>query len=143
MPPKVWRSLAVTRLEPDLDDLLWSTVNLFHRACQRLERELDDNEVGQRRLQKEQDGSEVKSVELERLTAQGQSFLDTRKVPQVAFKPDWTRHAKAAPFKRNDQMLAVMPIGVIIFPGTGIQDNLADKARKLGIPVYRFGSGGA
>ncbi|MBN9789387.1 hypothetical protein DMP17_12365 [Pseudonocardia sp. TMWB2A] len=249
-------SLEDTRLEPDLDDLLWSTVNLFHRACQRIERELDDNEVGQRRLQNEQDGSEVKSVELERLTAQGQSLLerrdafelmrdqaaehferqtrsswkplsgsmvnhrnltsamidsrdflnakrraetevllpagpkiafsggestdhqliwakldqirakhpdmvlmhggtpkgaekiasrwaDTRKVPQVAFKPDWTRHAKAAPFKRNDQMLAVMPIGVIIFPGTGIQDNLADKARKLGIPVYRFGSGGA
>ena len=36
-----------------------------------------------------------------------------------------------------------MPIGVIVFPGTGIQDNLADKARKLGIPVYRFGSGSA
>jgi len=70
-------------------------------------------------------------------------WADTRKVPQVAFKPDWTRHAKAAPFKRNDQMLSVVPIGVIIFPGTGIQDNLADKARKLGIPVYRFGSGGA
>ena len=35
------------------------------------------------------------------------------------------------------------PIGVFIFPGTGIQDNLADKARKLGIPVYRFGTGGA
>jgi hypothetical protein len=66
-----------------------------------------------------------------------------RKVPQVAFKPDWTKHAKAAPFKRNDAMLAIMPIGVLIFPGTGIQDNLADKARKLGIPVYRFGTGGA
>jgi hypothetical protein len=25
------------------------------------------------------------------------------------------------------------------FPGTGIQDNLADKARQLGIPVWRFG----
>ena len=25
-----------------------------------------------------------------------------------------------------------------VFPGTGIQDNLADKARKLGIPVWRF-----
>lgn len=40
-------------------------------------------------------------------------------------------------------MLAVIPIGVIIFPGTGIQENLADKARKLGIPVYRLGNGGA
>ncbi|OYZ62050.1 MAG: hypothetical protein B7Y12_25340, partial [Rhizobiales bacterium 24-66-13] len=70
-------------------------------------------------------------------------WADSRKVPQVAFKPDWTKHAKAAPFKRNDQMLNVVPIGVVIFPGTGIQDNLADKARKMGIPVYRFGSGGA
>ena len=245
-----------TRLEPDLDDLLWSTVNLFHRACQRIERELDDNEQAQRRLQREQDGSEVKASELERLTAEGQTLIerrdafelmrdqaadhfeqhtgsswkprtgskvnhrnltaamidsrdfiaakrraetevlvpagpkiafsggdstdhkliwakldqihakhrdmvlmhggspkgaekiaarwaDIRKVPQIAFKPDWTKHAKAAPFKRNDQMLAVLPIGVIIFPGTGIQDNLADKARKMGIPVYRFGKGGA
>lgn len=30
--------------EPDLDDLLWSTVNVFHRANERIERELDDNE---------------------------------------------------------------------------------------------------
>jgi hypothetical protein len=41
-----------------------------------------------------------------------------RKVPQIAFKPDWTRHAEAAPFKRNDAMLA-LPIGVMVFPGTG------------------------
>jgi hypothetical protein len=249
-------TFADTRLEPDLDDLLWSTVNLFHRATDRIERELDDNEQAQRRGQREQDGSEVKSVELERLTAEGHTlqerrdafelmrdqaaehferhtgsnwrprsgsmvnhrnltsamidsrdflaakrraetevmlpagpkiafsggdsadhkliwdkldqvhgkhpdmvllhggspkgaekiaarWADHRKVPQVAFKPDWTKHAKAAPFKRNDAMLNVLPIGVIVFPGTGIQDNLADKARKLGIPVYRFGSGGA
>jgi hypothetical protein len=249
-------TLADTRIEPDLDDLLWSTVNLFHRATDRIERELDDNEQAQRRGQREQDGSEVKSVELERLTAEGHTlqerrdafelmrdqaaehferhtgsnwrprsgsmvnhrnltsamidsrdfiaakrraetevmlpvgpkiafsggdsadhkliwdkldqvhakhpdmvllhggspkgaekiaarWADHRKVPQIAFKPDWTKHAKAAPFKRNDAMLNVLPIGVIVFPGTGIQDNLADKARKLGIPVYRFGSGGA
>jgi hypothetical protein len=249
-------TFADTRLEPDLDDLLWSIVNLFHRATDRIERELDDNEQAQRRGQREQDGSEVKSVELERLTAEGHTlqerrdafelmrdqaaehferhtgsnwrprsgsmvnhrnltsalidsrdflaakrraetevmlpagpkiafsggdtadhkliwdkldqvhakhpdmvllhggspkgaekiaarWADHRKVPQVAFKPDWTKHAKAAPFKRNDAMLNVLPIGVIVFPGTGIQDNLADKAKKLGIPVYRFGSGGA
>ncbi|MER9401468.1 DUF2493 domain-containing protein [Mesorhizobium sp. M0615] len=245
-------TLADTRLEPDLDDLLWSVTNVFHRAVQRIERQLDDNEQAQRRLQREQDGSEIKAVELETLTAQGQTMIerrdafelmrdqaadhydqytgsawrprtgsmvnhhhltaamidsrdflaarrraetevmvpagpkiafsggdtddhemiwakldqirakhpdmvlmhggspkgaekiaarwaDHRKVPQVAFKPDWSKHAKAAPFKRNDQMLAVMPIGVTIFPGTGIQENLADKARKLGIPVYRLG----
>ena len=56
------------------------------------------------------------------------------------FKPDWTKHAKAAPFKRNDAMLELLPIGVMHFPGTGIQDNLADKAKRFGIPVWRFGS---
>ena len=40
-------------------------------------------------------------------------------------------------------MLEVLPIGVMVVPGTGIQDNLADKAKKLGIPVWKFGSGGA
>jgi hypothetical protein len=248
-------TLEDTRLEPDLDDLLWSTVNVFHRATERIERDLDDNEQAQQRSQRDQDGSEVRSVELERLLAEGQTLLErrdafelmrdqashhfeqqtrsswrprsgsmvnhrhltaamidsrdflaarrraktevllpagpkiafsggdtadhvsiwakldqihakhpdmvllhggspkgaekiaarwaeTRKVAQIAFKPDWTRHAKAAPFKRNDAMLEVMPIGIVIFPGTGIQDNLADKARKLGIPLYRFPTGG-
>jgi hypothetical protein len=64
-----------------------------------------------------------------------------RKVPQIAFKPDWTKHRKAAPFKRNDAMLAVMPIGVIVFPGTGIQANVAWKAAQLGIPVWSFDGG--
>ncbi|KAA3513773.1 DUF2493 domain-containing protein [Agrobacterium vitis] len=248
-------TLGETRLEPDLDDLLWGTVNLFHRASGRVERELDDNEQAQRRLQREQDGSEVKSVELERLTAEGQTLIerrnsmelfrdlsaeafehhtgapwrprtgsivnhrhltsamidsrdflaakrraetevmvpagpkvavtggadfndhrliwakldqvhakhpdmvllhggtpkgaeliasrwaDHRKVQQVSFKPDWTKHGKAAPFKRNDAMLNVLPVGVLVFPGTGIQENLADKARKLGIPVIKFDGG--
>jgi len=246
-------TLSDTRLEPDLDDLLWSTVNLFHRAVDRIERELDDNEQAQMRSQKEQDGSEIRSVELERLTAEGVTLIErrnsmelfrdeaadqferhtgspwrprsrskvnhraltsavidsrdflaakkradnevllptgpkvavtggldfsdhrliwdrldrvhakhpdmvllhggspkgaeliaakwatSRKVPQIAFKPDWTKHAKAAPFKRNDAMLETLPIGVMVFPGTGIQENLADKARKLGIPVWKFG----
>jgi hypothetical protein len=246
-----------TRLEPDLEQLLWSTVNLFHRAVERVERELDDNEQAQRRSHAEQDGSEIRSVDLERLTAEGQTLIerrdsmelfrdeasdqferithsawrprsgsmvnhrnltsamidsrdflsakrkadssvlipagpkiaftggldfnddrliwdrldkvhakhpdmvllhggspkgaeriaacwaDNRKVPQIAFKPDWTRHAKAAPFKRNDAMLSVLPIGVMVAPGSGIQDNLADKAKKLGIPVWKLGSSGA
>lgn len=33
--------------------------------------------------------------------------------------------------------------GKVTFPGTGIQGNLADKARALGIPVWKFGSSGA
>jgi hypothetical protein len=35
-------------------------------------------------------------------------------------------------------MLETLPIGVIIFPGSGIVENLADKARKMGIPVWWF-----
>ena len=250
-------TLSDTRLEPDLEELLWSTVNLFHRAIARIERELDDNEQAQRRNQKEQDGSEIRSVELERLIAEGQTLIerrdsmelfrdhaadqferhagstwrprsgskvnhraltsamidsrdflaakrraenetllpagpkiaftggldfndhraiwdrldkalakhpgmvllhggsprgaeriaacwaDNRKIAQIAFKPDWARHAKAAPFKRNDQIVETLPIGVIVFPGSGISANLADKARKLGIPVWEFAQGGA
>ena len=32
-----------------------------------------------------------------------------------------------------------LPIGVLAFPGTGIEANLADKAWKLGIPVWNYG----
>ena len=37
-------TMADTALDGELDDLLWSTVNMFHRATDRLERKLDDNE---------------------------------------------------------------------------------------------------
>ncbi len=244
--------LTGTRLEDEIPDLLWSLVNLLHRKADRLSRKLDDNAVTQRRSQGEQDGSEVRSVELERLLAEGLAleerrnafeflrdyaaelfaaetgsgwrpragslvnhraltaavidsrdylnakrvaetqlmlpqgpriaftgghgcndytriwdvldkvrakhsgmvllhggspkgaeliaakWADQRKVPQVAFKPDWARHKNAAPFKRNDAMLETLPIGVVVFPGSGISQNLADKARKLGIPLMRF-----
>jgi hypothetical protein len=36
-------TLRDTRLEPDLENLLWSTANLFHRAVDRVQRALDDN----------------------------------------------------------------------------------------------------
>src|SRR5262249_62211910 len=63
------------------------------------------------------------------------------KPPQLVLTPDGTRHAKAAPFRRNDEMLAVLPIGVIVFPGSGISANLVDKAKKLGIPVWKYDGG--
>jgi hypothetical protein len=245
-------TLADTRLEPDIEDLLWSTTNLFHRMAGRIDRALDDNEQAQRRSQREQDGSEVRSAELETLTAEGltlverrntyelmrdvaaelfeahigqtwrprsgshvsrrtmtaamidsRDFLaakrraeiepllptgpkiafaggldcndhraiwaaldrvhakhpdmvllhggspkgaekiaacwaDNRTCPQIVFKPDWTRHGKAAPFKRNDKLLDAMPIGLVVFPGSGITDNLADKARCMGVPLFDF-----
>ena len=70
--------MARTRLEDDLPDVLWSFVNVFHRRLKHLERLLDDNENAQRRSQQEQDFSEVKSVELERLIAQGLALIDRR-----------------------------------------------------------------
>ncbi len=70
--------LTGTRLEDDLADLLWSFVNLFHRKIDRVEAELDRNEQAQRRSQAEQDGSEVKSVELERLIDEGKSLIERR-----------------------------------------------------------------
>ena len=249
-------TLSDTRLEPDLQTLLWSIVNVFHRRIDKIERDLDGNETAQRASQREQDGSEIRSLKLERLIAQGLTLIerrnsfeflrdtaaelfgvhtgqvwrprtgsivnhatltaamidsreflnarrradaqvllpkgvriafaggvdcndhhriwavldkvqakhpdmvllhggcprgaekiaacwaDTRKVPQVVFKPDWTRHQKAAPFKRNDQLLETLPIGVIVFPGSGVTDNLADKAKVLGIPLFDFRNSG-
>ncbi|MDD4616436.1 MAG: DUF2493 domain-containing protein [Alphaproteobacteria bacterium] len=69
-------------------------------------------------------------------------WADQRKVPQIVFKPDWTRHKNAAPFKRNDAILDALSIGVIAFPDSGISLNLADKARKMGIPVWRLDAKG-
>jgi hypothetical protein len=38
-------------------------------------------------------------------------------------------------------LLKALPIGVVVFPGSGITDNLANKAKAMGIPVWRFGGG--
>jgi hypothetical protein len=66
-----------------------------------------------------------------------------RGIMQITFKPDWKLDGKAAPFKRNDRILDIVPVGVIVFPGSGITGNLADKAKKLGIPVLDHRDGGA
>ena len=65
------------------------------------------------------------------------SWAEARGVNQVICRPDWNAHGKAAPFRRNDELLNFLPKGVIAFPGSGITGNLVDKARQLGIPVYR------
>ena len=63
------------------------------------------------------------------------SWAEARGVNQVICRPDWNAHGKAAPFRRNDELLNFLPKGVIAFPGSGITGNLVDKARQLGIPV--------
>jgi hypothetical protein len=35
-------------------------------------------------------------------------------------------------------MLETLPVGVMIFPGIGIQEDFAAKARKFGIPVRKI-----
>jgi hypothetical protein len=67
-------------------------------------------------------------------------WADTRGVTQVVFKPDWKANGRSAPFKRNDKMLDTVPQGLIATPGTGITENLVDKARKLGIRIKRIGA---
>ena len=64
-------------------------------------------------------------------------WAETRGVDQVVCRPDWTAHGKAAPFKRNDALLNLMPKGVLAWPGNGITGNLVDKATALGIPLHR------
>lgn len=66
-------------------------------------------------------GASPKSAELI-----ASKWANERKVTQLAFRPDWIRHGKAAPFQRNDQLLLAMPIGLIAFPGSGTTDNFAD-----------------
>ena len=65
------------------------------------------------------------------------SWAERNGVHQIVCKPDWDRHGRAAPFRRNDELLNLLPKGVIAFPGSGITENLVDKARTLGIPVQR------
>ena len=64
-------------------------------------------------------------------------WAEARGVDQVVCRPDWNAHGKAAPFRRNDELLNLMPKGVLAWPGNGITANLVDKAIALGLPVHR------
>ena len=242
-----------TCLESEAGDILWNTVNVFQRKLDRLDKGFDQLGFETRRAIREQDGTEIKSVELEKLeiraratsrardyfeilrdhaaglyaTATGRPWMpgrgskvsragltaavvdsrdflaaserkktlslvpegpkvvvaggmdyldlnlvwdvldkvrakhqdmvlmhggapkgldliaakwaDSRGVAQVVFKPDWKRYGKKrAGFVRNDRMLDLMPIGVLTWPGTGVTENLADKARGFGIPTKQY-----
>lgn len=41
-------ALGEMRIEPDVEDLAWGIVNIFQRAGERIERELNDNEQAQK-----------------------------------------------------------------------------------------------
>ena len=63
-------------------------------------------------------------------------WAEARSVDQVIVRPDWKAHGRAAPFRRNDALLDLLPRGVIAFAGSGVTGNLVDKARQMGIPVW-------
>lgn len=64
------------------------------------------------------------------------TWAKNRNVQQIVFKPDWTKHSKAAPFKRNDVMLALLPHGLIMVnPDSGIHQQLLREAKRLGITI--------
>ena len=65
------------------------------------------------------------------------SWAERNGVHQIVCKPDWDRHGRAAPFRRNEELLNLLPKGVIAFPGGGITENLVDRARQMGIPVLK------
>ena len=65
-------------------------------------------------------------------------WAESRGVHQIVCKPNWNAHGRAAPFRRNDQLLSLLPKGVSAFPGSGISEHLVDKATQLGIPVQRI-----
>ena len=64
-------------------------------------------------------------------------WAEARGVDQVIARPDWKAHGRAAPFRRNDELLNLLPRGILAYPGSGITENLVDRARRLGIPVHR------
>ena len=66
------------------------------------------------------------------------AWARARGIKQIVFRPDFARFGKAAPFKRNDELLAAQPAGLIVFPGNGISENLADKASQKQIKLWRI-----
>ncbi len=162
------------QLADERESLLWGFVNTFDAQVRRPEL---------RDLQREQDGTEIKSRELELVTDRAQNlgdrdFMRARKdretrarmpegtlvaiaggknvtdagavinrldkakakyddiilvhgggpgvgriaaqwaerngVHQVVCKPDWNAHGRAAPFRRNDELLNLLPKGVVV-----------------------------
>ncbi|RMB09025.1 DUF2493 domain-containing protein [Eilatimonas milleporae] len=238
-----------SRLDRETEHVLWQIVNIMHRRVEKLDRDLDANELVQRRLCLEQDGSEVASTNLEDAITKGQNITEARnffelirdllaehfqaetgsdwrpsagrlvnhgtmtaamlessdflqarrdaemtlnnpsgsyigftgptdfcdvdgihrlldkvhashrdmvlihtgqskgadliatqwaaknKITAIAFAPDWDRHGRAAPFKRNDVLLQQRLKGLIAIDvkGNGIIKNLVQKAEKLAV----------
>lgn len=62
------------------------------------------------------------------------AWAASREVPLVAFRLN-RAHGNAAPFKRNQVLVALQPVEAIVCAGSGIQINLAQRCREAGIPL--------
>ena len=67
-----------TQLADERESLLWGFVNMLDSQTQRLDRTADKLMPGLRDLQREQDGTEIKSRELELVTDQAQNLGNRR-----------------------------------------------------------------
>ena len=68
-------------------------------------------------------------------------WAEQNEVTQIICRPNWKLHGRAAPFRRNDEILKLLPRGVIAFTKkSGITDNLVHGAHSLGIPVHEIKS---
>lgn len=66
-------------------------------------------------------------------------WASARGVTHMPFKPDFARWGKTrAGFMRNDEILKLEPRGVLVFDGTGVQHNMADKAKAAKIPLNDY-----
>ena len=78
MMQSLYELILDTSIEDDLGSFLWDYVQIFHRRLERTESQLDSNEQAQKTSVRHQNGSEVRSLELETLITQGQALVEHR-----------------------------------------------------------------
>lgn len=71
------------------------------------------------------------------------SWAAARHVDVIVTRPDFKKHGKgAAPFKRNEAVIAMKPGGVLVFlnksDANGVAMNLFQKSEDAGIPARRY-----
>jgi hypothetical protein len=148
----------------DVDDLLWSTVDVFHRAAERIARELDDNEqevlpspgakivitggldfnghrliwpISIRCLRGTRDMVlvRVKSAERRREFRLALGQKPRRAADGLCIR--LAKHGRALQAQRGNA--ADRAEGRDALPRHGHQQQLADQPKKLGIPLWKFG----
>ena len=64
------------------------------------------------------------------------SWASARGVDQILYKPQWNKHGKrAAPIRRNEEILKQKPHAIVSFNGPGDPEHIAMEGKRRGIPV--------